>query len=85
MHARIAESMSQNWLVDGLPAAEMKQDEATKELFYSAGFSLGQILSKPDEPLQVAINNHFDIHLEYHSPDKGLHQRVVGAVVWPRR
>jgi transmembrane 9 superfamily protein 2/4 len=86
LYERLKEGMSQNWLVDGLPAAEMKQDEQTKELFYSAGFPLGRTLSSPDDPKpRLAINNHFDIYLEHHSPDGGLHQRVVGAVVWPRR
>lgn len=82
---RIQEYYSQNWLVDGLPAAEMKQDEVTKELFYSAGFALGSLAS-PDASGKAAaqINNHFDIFLEYHSRDK-VHNRVVGAVVWPRR
>lgn len=82
---RIAESYSQNWLVDGLPAAEMKQDEVTKELFYSAGFALGSQASPGEDGNErVQINNHFDIFLEYHSPD-GVRNRVVGAVVWPRR
>ncbi|ORY89710.1 hypothetical protein BCR35DRAFT_287713 [Leucosporidium creatinivorum] len=81
---RIAESYSQNWLVDGLPAAEMKQDEVTKELFYSAGFALGSQASPGEDGKErVQINNHFDIFLEYHSPD-GMRNRVVGAVVWPR-
>lgn len=82
---RISEHFSQNWLVDGLPAAEMKQDEVTGDLFYSAGFALGS-LSSPGEDgkPRVQVNNHFDIFLEYHSRD-GVHNRVVGAVVWPRR
>lgn len=87
---RIEESYAQNWLVDGLPAAEMKEDERTRELFYSAGFGLGQILddgqkANDDGPKRVAVNNHFDIYLEHHTPDGGIHQRVVGVVVWPRR
>lgn len=32
-----------NWLVDGLPAAEMKIDVADGETFSSVGFELGQV------------------------------------------
>ncbi|SCV69947.1 BQ2448_1341 [Microbotryum intermedium] len=87
---RIAENYAYSWLIDGLPAAEMKQDTRTKELFYSAGFSLGSVDSMTtDSPAAEADpnvvfkpSNHFDIYLEYHSRPDG-HKRVVGVVVWP--
>ena len=37
INERIKEDYSINWLVDGLPAAETKQDEATGEIFYDMG------------------------------------------------
>lgn len=91
LSARIRDAYSLNWLVDGLPAAEMKRDEKTGEVFYSSGFSLGTaapIMPKAkNEPhdvkdWRIEVNNHYQIYLEYHSRD-GIHQRVVGALVWP--
>ncbi|KDE07684.1 hypothetical protein MVLG_02143 [Microbotryum lychnidis-dioicae p1A1 Lamole] len=87
---RIAENYAYSWLIDGLPAAEMKQDTRTKELFYSAGFPLGSVDSTTSEPPAAEADpdvvfkpsNHFDIYLEYHSRPDG-HKRVVGVVVWP--
>lgn len=29
------------------------------------------------------LNNHYQIYIQTHSPDKGQHQRVVGVLVWP--
>lgn len=82
---RIAEHYSQNWLIDGLPAAEMKQDGVTKELFYSAGFALGSVASPGDGgKTRTQVNNHYDIFLEYHTASNGA-KRVVGALVWPSR
>jgi transmembrane 9 superfamily protein 2/4 len=81
---RISEFYSLNWLVDGLPAAEMKQDDNTHELFYSMGFSLGSLSAPEGDEQRVQINNHYDIYIEYHSRD-GVHNRVVGVVVWPSR
>ncbi|SCZ89943.1 BZ3500_MvSof-1268-A1-R1_Chr9g10649 [Microbotryum saponariae] len=87
---RIAENYAYSWLIDGLPAAEMKQDTRTKELFYSAGFSLGSVDGTTSEAPEAEADpnvvfkpsNHFDIYLEYHSRTDG-HKRVVGVVVWP--
>jgi len=39
---RIREDYALNWLVDGLPAAEMQVDNRTKEVFYDVGFNLGR-------------------------------------------
>ncbi|KAG9103360.1 hypothetical protein FRC06_011307 [Ceratobasidium sp. 370] len=79
---RIREDYALNWLVDGLPAAEMKQDERTGETFYDMGFNLGD-----DETGEFKVNpalfNHYDILLKYHTRDK-INYRVVGVVVWPK-
>ncbi|CAH7686254.1 hypothetical protein BY996DRAFT_6827124 [Phakopsora pachyrhizi] len=65
-----------NWLVDGLPAAELKRDDRTGRTFYSIGFALG-LAQKPTP----ALHNHYNIFLEYHERDGKF--RVVGALVWP--
>jgi len=65
-----------NWLIDGLPAAELKRDDGSGETFYSIGFSLGQV----QEPVPV-LHNHYNIFLEYHT--RNGNYRVVGALVWP--
>ncbi|KAI5477548.1 hypothetical protein MNV49_006136 [Pseudohyphozyma bogoriensis] len=91
LSSRVRDSYAVNWLVDGLPAAEMKRDEKTGEVFYSVGFALGNagpIMPQVPNDLEVKdwrieVNNHYDIYLEYHSRD-GVHRRVVGVVVWPR-
>jgi transmembrane 9 superfamily protein 2/4 len=58
---RIKEDYALNWLIDGLPAAEMKVDLRTGDLFFDMGFNLGN----DDEPFheQPALNNHYDIVL----------------------
>lgn len=38
---RILEDYALNWLIDGLPAAEMKQDTRNGDLFFDMGFNLG--------------------------------------------
>lgn len=59
---RIREDYALNWLVDGLPAAEMKQDERTKEVFYDMGFNLGDD-EKEEFQVNPALFNHYDILL----------------------
>lgn len=82
INERIREDYALNWLVDGLPAAEKKVDNNTGDVFYDMGFNLGvddgEFYAKP------ALNNHYEIVLEYHTPASGSH-RVVGVVVWPSR
>lgn len=98
LSSRIREGFSQQWLIDGLPAAEMRLDDKSNSIFYSMGFALGNVEGLPtigkggEEAEQeegggkVMINNHFEIYLEYHDRlDFGGHQRVVGVVVWPTR
>lgn len=72
INERIQEDYLLNWLVDGLPAAELKQDTASGQVFYEIGFDLGR---------EGALNNHYDIVLKYHKrgPDTF---RVVGVLVW---
>lgn len=58
---RIREDYALNWLVDGLPAAEMKVDLRNGDLFFDMGFNLGN----DDGPFQdmPALNNHYEIVL----------------------
>ena len=59
---RIREDYALNWLVDGLPAAEMKMDVKTGDLFYDMGFNLG---NDEEEYVDVpALNNHYDVVLK---------------------
>jgi transmembrane 9 superfamily protein 2/4 len=77
---RIREDYALNWLIDGLPAAEMKVDLRTDELFFDIGFNLGN----DDEPFEEkpALNNHYEIVLRYHEYSEGVY-RIVGVLVWP--
>ncbi|KAJ7251464.1 hypothetical protein B0H12DRAFT_1296172 [Mycena haematopus] len=78
---RIREDYALNWLIDGLPAAEMKLDTRNGDLFFDMGFNLGNDES-PFSEQQPALNNHYEIVLRYHSPTPGNY-RVVGVLVWP--
>ncbi|TFY79575.1 hypothetical protein EWM64_g4437 [Hericium alpestre] len=80
INQRILEDYALNWLVDGLPAAEMKMDMKTGDLFFDMGFNLGN--DEPPYDEQPILNNHYDIVLEYHTPTPG-NNRVVGVLVWP--
>ncbi|KAJ7045553.1 hypothetical protein C8F04DRAFT_1206422 [Mycena alexandri] len=77
---RIREDYALNWLIDGLPAAEMKLDTRNGDLFFDMGFNLGN----DDGPFNElpALNNHYEIVLRYHEPVPGNY-RVVGVLVWP--
>lgn len=56
---RIREDYALNWLVDGLPAAEMKQDLKTGDIFFDMGFNLGNDEGElADSP---ALHNHYEI------------------------
>ncbi|KAJ7218032.1 Nonaspanin TM9SF, partial [Mycena pura] len=76
---RIREDYALNWLVDGLPAAEMKIDEKNGDMFFDMGFDLG---NNSDSYASPALNNHYEIVLRYHSPTPDNY-RVVGVLVWP--
>ncbi len=60
---RIREDYAMNWLIDGLPAAEMKYENNTGELFFDIGFNLGD--NEGEHQNQPALNNHFEIVLRY--------------------
>ncbi|EEQ34301.1 Transmembrane 9 superfamily member 2 [Microsporum audouinii] len=79
---RIWQGYNINWLIDGLPAAQINTDEQTNEQFYSPGFLLGDINSDG----QSFLHNHYDINIEYHRV-AGLgtkeKYRVVGVLVNP--
>ncbi|KAJ5662612.1 uncharacterized protein N7477_010228 [Penicillium maclennaniae] len=78
---RISQGYNINWLVDGLPAAQLNHDGNTDTDFYSPGFSLGDL----DDNGQAILNNHFNLLIDYHrvgysGKDK---LRVVGVLVQP--
>lgn len=78
---RIREDYGLNLIVDGLPSSEMRKDSKTGETFLDAqGFNLGDDETDPERP---ALNNHYDIYVQYHARDAG-HFRVVGVMVYPR-
>lgn len=79
---RIKEDYALNWLIDGLPAAEMKLDVKTGDVFYDMGFNLGN--DEEDFAETPALNNHYEIVLKYHQPSPDIY-RVVGVLVWPTR
>ncbi|RAL66958.1 hypothetical protein DID88_007740 [Monilinia fructigena] len=66
-----------NWLVDGLPAGQLIEDEITQTRFYSQGFALGSSDQK-----DMHLNNHYDIFIDYHEVSTGQ-MRVVGVIVQP--
>ena len=82
INERIREDYGLNWLVDGLPAAEKKVDNKSGDVFYDMGFNLG--VDDGEFYANPALNNHYEILLEFHTPAPGSH-RVVGVVVWPSR
>ncbi|KAF2271252.1 uncharacterized protein EI97DRAFT_471346 [Westerdykella ornata] len=66
-----------NWLIDGLPAAQLLQEEGSGQVFYSPGFALGTVDGE-----QAMLHNHYDIWIDYH--EAGPNQfRVVGVLVDP--
>ncbi|KAJ4375181.1 Transmembrane 9 super member 2 [Neocucurbitaria cava] len=77
VNARIFQGYDLNWLIDGLPAAQLLRDPSSDQPFYSPGFALG--LMDADTP---TLNNHYDIVIDYHEagPDN---LRVVGVLVDP--
>lgn len=77
---KIWQGYNVNWLIDGLPAAQLDEDPQTKEIFSSPGFPLGKI----DDNGQPQLYNHWDLLIEYHKAGiRGDQYRVVGVVVQP--
>jgi transmembrane 9 superfamily member 2/4 len=80
VNRRIEEAYNVNFFVDGLPAAELREDPLTHERFASPGFPLGRV----QEDGQKILNNHWDIIIDYHQAGlRGLKYRVVGVLVQP--
>lgn len=65
-----------------MPAAEKKMDVKTGDVFFDMGFNLG--VDDDDYYEHPALNNHYEIVLEYHSPTPDTY-RIVGVLVWPIR
>jgi hypothetical protein len=63
---RIREDYALNWLVDGLPAAEMKIDLRNNDTFYDMGFNLGN--NEGAHQNLPALNNHYEIVLKFVHP-----------------
>ncbi|PSN64722.1 hypothetical protein BS50DRAFT_498637 [Corynespora cassiicola Philippines] len=74
---RIYQGYNLNWLVDGLPAAQLLKDPTTGKPFYSPGFALG--LVNGETPI---FHNHYDIIIDYHKAADEAY-RVVGVLVDP--
>jgi transmembrane 9 superfamily protein 2/4 len=77
VNKRVYQGYDLNWLIDGLPAAQLLKDPNTEEPFYSPGFALGQVGDDSPE-----LNNHYDIVIDYHEASKNNY-RVVGVLVDP--
>ena len=85
VNRRIWQNYNMNWLIDGLPAAQLNRDSVTQEEFYSPGFSLGKVVngeSGNKEVAEVYLNNHYDILIDYHKAGSDQY-RVVGVLVQP--
>ena len=81
VNRRIMKNYNLNWLVDGLPAAQLNQDPQTGELFSMPGFPLGRI----NDARKPELNNHYDIIIDYHTAGiRGEQYRVVGVLVQPQ-
>lgn len=77
VNSRIYQGYDLNWLVDGLPAAQLLKEVNSDTPFYSPGFGLGDVVDG-----QAVLNNHYDIVVDYH--EAGPNQfRVVGVLVDP--
>ncbi|KAG6897898.1 hypothetical protein C0992_009382 [Termitomyces sp. T32_za158] len=77
---RIKEDYEFNWLVDGLPAATMKTDTRTGDVFFDQGFNVGHYDAESQR--QPNFYNHYDIMFKYHKPTPDTF-RIVGVLVWP--
>ena len=78
---KIWQGYNVNWLIDGLPAAQLNEDPQTHEVFSSPGFPLG----KTGGDGQIQLYNHWDILADYHKAGIGGNTyRVVGVLVQPR-
>jgi len=70
INQRILEDQAINWLVDGLPASELKQDPKSMQVFYDMGFNLG---NDDDEFAEKPIlHNHYNIVLKWAVQSSGV-------------
>lgn len=60
---RIKEDYALNWLIDGLPAAVMKKDLNSDEIFFDVGFNLGNGTGEHAE--RPILNNHYDVYIRW--------------------
>jgi transmembrane 9 superfamily protein 2/4 len=74
---RIKEDYALNWLVDGLPAAEMKIDRRNNDTFFDMGFNLGN--NEGQYQNAPVLNNHYDIVLRY-SPTNTSTRQTANAL-----
>lgn len=82
VNRKIFQGYNINWLIDGLPAAQVSLDPASGEQFYSPGFPLGRV----NENGQAVLNNHYEFIIDVHRVPaiEGKNKyRVVGVVVNP--
>lgn len=77
VNRRIRQNYNVNWLMDGLPAAQVYKDVETGAEFYQPGFALGEVVH--EEP---RLHNHYNIFVDYHQVRRNEY-RVVGVVVEP--
>lgn len=77
VNLKILNGFDFNWLIDGLPAAQLVTESEYDDPFYSPGFDLG----RADEA-QTTLNNHYNIIIDYHEASKD-NFRVVGVLVDP--
>jgi transmembrane 9 superfamily member 2/4 len=81
VNSRIGEAYNVNFLIDGLPAAELHEDPYTHEVYSSPGFPLGKV---KDDGTKI-LYNHWDIIVDYHEAGfRGGRYRVVGVLVDPK-
>lgn len=74
----IVSNFNLNWLVDGLPAGQLKEDEGVR--FESPGFPLGQV--DGSDFFTPYLNTHYEIIIDYHKAGEDQY-RVVGVIVEP--
>jgi transmembrane 9 superfamily member 2/4 len=80
VNRKIWQGYDVNWLIDGLPAAQLLEDSQSGAKFWSPGFPLGEF----DQNGQTILNNHWDIIIDYHKAGlTGDKYRVVGIIVQP--
>lgn len=81
VNRKIWQGYNINWLIDGLPAAQLNLDPMTQTEFYSPGFLLGSL----NEGGETMLHNHYDIVIDYHLVGMGKKEeyRVVGVLVRP--